>query len=58
MVEKAVASAAVSGEAKNHTNDMIAGGAGDMNKLVSEAEAEVSAGKKIDQLRMFKPFRS
>ncbi len=54
MVEKAAAFTAVADEAKNHTSAMIASGAVDMHKLAAEAEGELAAGKRIDQLKMFK----
>ena len=54
MVERAAAFTAVADEAKNHTADMIASGAVDMAALAKEAEEEIKAGKKAEELKLFK----
>jgi methyl-accepting chemotaxis protein len=54
MIERAAAFTAVADEAKNHTSDMIASGAIDMAALAKEAEQDLKAGKKIQDLKLFK----
>jgi methyl-accepting chemotaxis protein len=54
MNEKAAAFTAVADEAKNHTSKMLAVGAVDVHKLADEAEVDLAAGKRIDQLKLFK----